>query len=80
MKDFRDFFSNRDESKVSASTSTPAVSAEGFREYYRDVGVCEPYDSVFVPTIEARMSLTQTTLCFFDKVEKLMSRTEIAYY
>lgn len=28
------------------------VTLEGFREYYRDVGVCEPYDSVFVPMIE----------------------------
>ncbi|CAM9137690.1 unnamed protein product [Pylaiella littoralis] len=29
------------------------VSLEGFREYFRDVGVCEPYDTVFVPMIEA---------------------------
>lgn len=28
------------------------VSLEGFREYFRDVGVCEPYDTVFVPMIE----------------------------
>lgn len=29
------------------------VTLEGFMEYYRDVGVCEPYDTVFVPTMEA---------------------------
>ena len=30
------------------------VTLEGFMEYYRDVGVCEPYDTVFVPTMEVR--------------------------
>lgn len=30
------------------------VTLEGFREYYRDVGVCEPYDTVFVPMMEVR--------------------------
>lgn len=40
------------------SSNAPAggvVTLEGFREYYRDVGVCEPYDTVFVPMVEVRV-------------------------
>ncbi|CAM9892269.1 unnamed protein product [Scytosiphon promiscuus] len=37
----------------SAGAATVKVSLEGFRDYYRDVGVCEPYDTVFVPMVEA---------------------------
>lgn len=36
----------------SAGGAPLTVTLEGFREYYRDVGVCEPYDSVFVPMME----------------------------
>lgn len=35
-----------------AAISSSSVTLEGFREYYRDVGVCEPYDSVFIPMME----------------------------
>lgn len=42
------------ESRSGKATSTPSVTLEGFREYYRDVAVCEPYDTVFVPMIEVR--------------------------
>lgn len=57
--DFCEFFISRasegeggNGSSASAGGAPPTVTLEGFREYYRDVGVCEPYDSVFVPMME----------------------------
>ncbi|CAB1118614.1 unnamed protein product [Ectocarpus sp. CCAP 1310/34] len=53
--DFCEFFIDRAGERGSggAAAGAPTVSLEGFREYYRDVGVCEPYDTVFIPMIEA---------------------------
>ncbi len=54
--DFCEFFIDRAGDRENASPPGPppplTVSLEGFREYYRDVGVCEPYDTVFVAMIE----------------------------
>lgn len=54
-EDFRDFFASRtakSDGGSDGSASSPRVTLEGFREYYRDVGVCEPYDTVFIPMME----------------------------
>ncbi|CAM9181448.1 unnamed protein product [Ascophyllum nodosum] len=55
--DFCDFFGGREGGSprhTGTTTTNPSgVTLEGFREYYRDVGVCEPYDAVFIPTVEA---------------------------
>ncbi|CAM9871459.1 unnamed protein product [Ectocarpus sp. 8 AP-2014] len=54
--DFCEFFIDRAGERGSGGAAAGAlltVSLQGFREYYRDVGVCEPYDTVFVPMIEA---------------------------
>lgn len=51
-EDFREFFSSR----AAAAAGPKGVRLDGFRGYYREVGVCEPYDSVFVRMIEVRYS------------------------
>lgn len=54
--DFCEFFISRAGARgtgPSAAGGAPlTVTLEGFREYYGDVGVCEPYDAVFVPMME----------------------------
>lgn len=54
--DFCEFFISRAAGQggngSSAGGAPLTVTLEGFREYYRDVGVCEPYDTVFVPMME----------------------------
>lgn len=62
--DFCEFFISRageGGNGPSAGGAPPplAVTLEGFREYYRDVGVCEPYDTVFVPMMEVGRQWTK---------------------
>lgn len=50
--DFCAFFDVRDHPPGEKPPAPPVLTLEGFREYYRDVGVCEPYDAIFIPMIE----------------------------
>lgn len=67
--DFCEFFIDRAGERGSGGAAAGAltVSLEGFREYYRDVGVCEPYDTVFVPTIEVGMLETMRYLALWGR-------------
>lgn len=61
--DFREYFCHGSSGKGADNGVKACVGGRGaeadipvtldeFRGYYRDVGVCEPYDAVFIPVIE----------------------------
>lgn len=50
--DFCAFFDFRDHPLGEEPPVPPMLTLKGFKDYYTDVGVCEPYDAVFIPMIE----------------------------
>lgn len=68
MQDLKEFFVSRVGNGPSSAAAT--VTLDGFREYYRDVGVCEPYDSVFVPMVEALWGIEEPRPCV-DKCSEI---------
>lgn len=79
--DFCEFFIDRagETKSDGAATGALAVSLEGFREYYRDVGVCEPYDTVFVPMIEVGMPQKMRYMALFGRYKPGSVRQAAAF-